>query len=119
MTFLDALRHDRIDAPWLFDGPINADIFRTYVETVLVPTLRSGDIVIPDNPGSRKAPAVRAAIRATGAKLWFLPPYSQDLNPIEQVFAKLKHLLRKAAERSRETLWRKTGDLLSMFSPQE
>mgnify|MGYP002777162564 FL=1 len=119
MTFLAALRHDRIDAPWVFDGPINAEIFRTYVEQVLVPTLHPGDIVILDNLGSHKAPAIRAAIRATGARLWFLPPYSPDLNPIEQVFAKLKHLLRKAAERSKETLWRKIGDILAMFTPQE
>ena len=119
MTFLAALRHDRIDAPWVFDGPVNAEIFRTYVEKVLAPTLRPGDIVILDNLGSHKAPAIRAAIRAAGARLWFLPPYSPDLNPIEQVFAKLKHLLRKAAERSKEALWRKIGDLLALFSPQE
>ena len=119
MTFLAALRHDRIDAPWVFDGPINAEIFRTYVEKVLVPTLHPGDIVILDNLGSHKAPAIRQAIRAAGARLWFLPAYSPDLNPIEQVFAKLKHLLRKAAERSKETLWRKIGDLLTLFSPQE
>lgn len=122
MTFLAALRHDRIDAPWVFDGPINAEIFRTYVEKVLAPTLHPGDIVILDNldnPGSHKAPAIRAAIRAAGARLWFLPPYSPDLNPIEQVFAKLKHLLRKAATRSKQTLWRKIGDLLAQFTPQE
>jgi transposase len=119
MTFLAARRHDRIDAPWVFDGPINADVFRTYVEKVLVPTLHLGDIVILDNLGSHKAPAIRDAIRAAGAKLWFLLPYSPDLNPIEQVFAKLKHLLRKTAERSKETLWRKIGDLLSQFTPQE
>lgn len=119
MTFLAALRHDRIDAPWVFDGPINAEVFRTYVEKVLAPTLKPGDIVILDNLGSHKVPAIRAAIRAAGARLWFLPAYSPDLNPIEQVFAKLKHLLRKAAERSKETLWRKIGDLLTLFSPQE
>ena len=119
MTFLAALRHDRIDAPWVFDGPINAEVFRTYVEQVLVPTLHPVDIVILDNLGSHKAPEIRTAIRAAGAKLLFLPPYSPDLNPIEQVFAKLKHLLRKAAERSKETLWRRIGDLLSLFSPKE
>src|SRR6202035_3546398 len=96
-TFLAALRHDRIDAPWLFDGPIDGESFRTYVEKVLVPTLRPGDIVIMDNLGSHKAKAVRQLIRAAGAKLFFLPKYSPDLNPIEQFFAKLKHLLRKAA----------------------
>ena len=96
-TFLAALRHDRLDAPWLFDGPIDGESFRTYVEKVLVPTLRPGDIVIMDNLGSHKAKAVRQLIRAAGAKLFFLPKYSPDLNPIEQVFPKLKHLLRKAA----------------------
>ena len=91
MTFLAALRHDRIDAPWVLDGPINGESFRTYVEKVLVPTLRPGDIVIMDNLGSHKGKAVRPLIRAAGAKLFFLPNYSPDLNPIEQVFAKLKH----------------------------
>ena len=86
---------------------------------MLVPTLHPGDIVILDNPGSHKAPAIRAAIRAAGARLWFLPPYSPDLNPIEQFFAKLKHLLRKAATRTKETLWRKIGDLLALFTPEE
>ena len=119
MTFLAALRHDRIDAPWVIDGPINGDAFRTWVERVLVPTLHSGDVVILDNLGSHKSPAVRAAIRSVGAHLWFLPPYSPDLNPIEQVFAKLKHLLRKAAERSKDALWRRIGDLLDKFTPQE
>ena len=119
MTFLAALRHDRIDAPWVFDGPINGDSFRTYVEQELVPTLSPGDIVVWDNLGSHKSQAVRAAIRAAGAHLLFLPPYSPDLNPIEQVFAKLKHLLRKAAERTVEATWGRIGDLLNQFSPQE
>ena len=102
MTFLAALRHDRIDAPWLLEGPIDGESFRTYVEKVLVPTLRPGDIVIMDNLGSHKGKAVRQLIRSAGAKLFFLPKYSPDLNPIEQVFAKLKHLLRKAAARTVE-----------------
>ena len=92
MTFLAALRHDRIDAPWVFDGPINGEAFRVYVEKELVPTLAEGDIVVWDNLGSHKSQAVRAAIRATGAHLLFLPPYSPDPNPIKQVFAKLKRL---------------------------
>jgi putative transposase len=87
MTFLAALRHDRIDAPWVVDGPINGSSFRLYVEKILVPTLNKGDIVILDNLGSHKSNAVRAAIRAAGARLFFLPPYSPGLNPIEQVFA--------------------------------
>jgi putative transposase len=119
MTFLAALRCDRIDAPWLIDGPINGERFRLYVETVLVPTLRPGDIVILDNLGSHKGQAIRRAIRTAGAKLLFLPKYSPDLNPIEQVFAKLKHLLRKAAKRSFDTVCTCIGSLLNDFTPQE
>jgi putative transposase len=119
MTFLAALRHDRIEAPWLLDGPIDGDSFRAYVEKVLVPTLRPGDIVIIDNLGSHKGKAVRQAIRAAGAKLFFLPKYSPDLNPIEQVFAKLKHLLRKAAARTLETICAAIGQLLGAFTPHE
>ena len=112
MTFVAALRHDRIDAPWVYDGPINGQAFRAYVERVLVPTLTPGDVVVMDNLSSHKGKAIRAAIRNVGARLLFLPAYSPDLNPIEQVFAKLKHLLRKAAERTRETTWRRIGTLL-------
>ena len=96
LTFIAALRHDRIDAPWVIDGPINGELFLLYVEQVLAPTLTKGDVVILDNLGSHKGKAARAAVRAKGAHLIFLPPYSPDLNPIEQVFAKLKHLMRKA-----------------------
>ena len=119
MTFVAALRHDRIDAPWVLDGPMNGDSFKTYVEKVLAPTLSSGDIVVMDNLGSHKGRAVRAAIRAKGARLLFLPPYSPDLNPIEQVFAKLKHLLRKASERTVQATWRRIGDLLQHFPAAE
>lgn len=119
LTFLAALRHDRLSAPCVFDGPINGASFLAYVEQVLVPTLTPRDIVIFDNLGSHKGKAVRKAIRATGAKLFFLPPYSPDLNPIEQVFAKFKTLLRKAAERSVEDTWRRIGDLMPSFTPQE
>jgi len=119
MTFLAALRHDRVEAPWLIDGPINGESFLAYVEQLLVPTLGPGDIVIIDNLGSHKGKAVRRAIRAAGAKLFFLPPYSPDLNPIEQVFAKLKTLLRKAAERTVEATWKRIGSLLACFTPQE
>jgi len=94
-TFLAALRNDRIDAPCLFDGPINGERFRAYVDQFLVPTLKPGDVVILDNLGSHKGKAVRKAIRDVGARLVFLPKYSPDLNPIEQVFAKFKTLLRK------------------------
>lgn len=119
MTFIAALRNDRIDAPWVLNGPVNGEAFRTYVEAELVPTLKAGDIVIMDNLGSHKGPAIRAAIRSVGARLLFLPPYSPDLNPIEQVFAKLKHLLRKAAERTVEDTWRRIGSLLYQFTPEE
>ena len=118
-TFLAALRHDRIDAPWLLNGPIDGESFRTYVEKVLVPTLRPGDIVVMDNLGSHKGKAIRQLIRAAGAKLIFLPKYSPDLNPIEQVFAKLKHLLRKLAARSVEALYTAIGQLLGAFTPDE
>jgi transposase len=119
LTFLAALRCDRIDAPCVIDGPIDGEIFLAYVEQSLIPTLRSGDIVIIDNLGSHKSAAVRRAIRAAGAKLFFLPPYSPDLNPIEQVFSKLKTLLRKAAERTVEATWKRIGQLLDAFSPSE
>ena len=119
LTFLAALRIDRIDAPCVIDGPINGQSFFAYVEQILVPTLRPGDIVIIDNLGSHKAKRTRQAIRAVGAKLLFLPPYSPDLNPIEQVFAKLKTLLRKAEERTVEATWRRIGELLDHFTPTE
>jgi putative transposase len=119
MTFLAALRHNRIDAPWLLDGPINGEKFLLYVEKFLVPTLKPGDIVIMDNLGSHKGLAVRKAIRSAGAKLFFLPKYSPDLNPIEQVFAKLKHLLRKAAARSFDAICAAIGQLLDSFTQQE
>ena len=119
MTFIAALRADRIDAPFVFDGPINGRLFLAWVEQCLVPTLSPGDVVILDNLGSHKAKAVRAAIRSAGAHLLFLPPYSPDLNPIEQVFAKLKHLLREAQERTREATWRRIGLLLNRFPPAE
>jgi transposase len=118
-TFVAALRLDRIEAPWLLEGPIDGESFRIYVARVLVPTLRTGDIVIMDNLGSHKGKAVRDLIRAVGAKLFFLPKYSPDLNPIEQVFAKLKHLLRKAAARTVETVCAAIGEILGDFTPQE
>jgi transposase len=119
LTFLAALRHDRIDAPCVLDGPINGLSFLAYVEQILLPTLSAGDVVIMDNLGSHKRQAIRQAIRAVGAKLLFLPPYSPDLNPIEQVFAKLKTLLRKAGERTIEATWRRIGALLGEFRPDE
>ena len=117
--FLPRLRIDRIDAPWLIDGPIDGESFRTYVERVLVPTLRADNIVVMDNLGSHKGKAVREMIRATGAKLFFLPKYSPDLNPIEQVFAKLKHLLRKTNARTVEAVCAAIGECLRAFTPEE
>lgn len=119
MTFLAALRVDRIDAPCVFDGPINGESFQLYVEQILLPCLKPGDIVIMDNLGSHRGQAVRSAITKRGARLVFLPPYSPDLNPIEQVFAKLKHLMRKASERTLDTAWQRIGTLLGSFSEQE
>lgn len=119
MTFLAALRHDQITAPWLIEGPIDGDSFTTYVEKVLLPTLRQGDIVIMDNLGSHRGRAVRALIRSAGAKLFFLPKYSPDFNPIEQLFAKLKHLLRRTAARTVETICAAIGELLGAFSKRE
>jgi transposase len=119
MTFLAALRHDRIEAPWLIDGPINGERFRLYLERVLLPTLKPGDILIMDNLGSHKGKAVRRMIRSAGARLIFLPKYSPDLNPIEQVFSKLKHELRSAAARSADTVCDAIGQILPTFSPQE
>jgi transposase len=118
-TFLAALRHDRIDAPCLFDGPINGERFLAYVKQMLVPTLKPGDVVIFDNLGSHTSQAVRQAIRKVGAKRILLPKYSPDLNPIEQVFAKLKTLLRKAAPRSPDGVCTAIGQLLESFKPEE
>ncbi len=103
----------------MLDGPINGQSFLAYVEQFLLPTLSHGDVVIMDNLGSHKSQAVRHAIRSVGARLIFLPPYSPDLNPIEQVFAKLKTLLRKANERTVEATWMRIGSLLDAFSPTE
>ncbi|SEG52002.1 Transposase [Methylobacterium sp. 190mf] len=103
----------------MLDGPINRDAFQVYVDQVLVPELAPGGIVIMDNLGSHKGPAVRAAIEAAGARLLFLPPYSPDFNPIEMAFSKLKAGLRKAAERTREGLWTTIGRLVDAVTPDE
>jgi transposase len=118
-TFLAALRCDRLTAPCVIDGPINGLTFQAYVEQILVPTLQPGDMVIIDNLGSHKGKAVRQAIEQAGALLLYLPPYSPDLNPIEQVFAKLKAMLRKTAARSLNALWTAVGTLLERFSARE
>ena len=119
LTFIAGLRCDGLYAPLLLDGPINATSFLAWVEQCLVPSLKFGDIVVLDNLGSHKGQAARKAIRAAGAKLIFLPPYSPDLNPIEQAFAKLKTLLRKVDARSVEETWHSIGSLLADFRPAE
>jgi transposase len=119
MTFLAALRHDRVEAPWLLEGPINGESFRLYVEQVLSPTLQPADIVIMDNLGSHRSSAVRRALRAVGAKLFFLPKYSPDLNPIEMLFSKLKHRLRNAARRTKDAIYNALADLLPTVQPSE
>ena len=119
LTFIAALRADRIDAPCVFNGPINGEAFTAYVEQVLAPTLAPGDVVILDNLGSHKGQAARAAIRKVGAHMIFLPPYSPDLNPIEQVFAKLKHFLREGAARTQDSVIDSVAQILETFTPNE
>ena len=119
MTFIAALRHDRVEAPWLIEGPINGESFRLYIDQVLIPTLRPGDIVIMDNLGSHRSIAVRRALRAAGAKLFYLPKYSPDLNPIEMLFSKLKHGLRKAARRTQDALYEALVQLLPTVAIHE
>jgi transposase len=119
LTFLGALRCDRLTAPCVFDGPINGECFRAYVEQQLLPVLKAGDIVIMDNLGSHKSAALRRMIKAAGARLWYLPPYSPDLNPIEQTFAKIKHWMRTAQKRTVDDTWRHIGDLVATIQPSE
>ncbi|MGV4796854.1 IS630 family transposase [Rhizobium sp. F40D2] len=119
MTFIAALRTDRVSAPWIIDGPINAERFLIYVEKVLVPELKPGDIVVMDNLGSHKAKAIRVAIRWAGARLFFLPQYSPDLNPIEKLFAKIKHGLRQAQARTRNAIDDALAAILQTVSPKE
>jgi transposase len=118
-TFIAALTEDGLVAPGVFDGAINGDLFLAYVEQILVPTLKVGDIVIMDNRSSHKKAAVGRAIEDAGATRLFLPPYSPDLNPIEQVFDKLKSLLRAKALRTVDALWKALGSISDCVSPQE
>ena len=118
-TFVAGLRRAGITAPLVLDGPMTGNAFRAYVEQFLVPTLSPGDVVVMDNLAAHKVAGIRAAIAAAGASILYLPPYSPDLNPIEQMFAKLKALLRKASARTREMLWTTIGQLLHTFSPTE
>jgi transposase len=118
-TFVAGLRNTGMVAPMVLDGPINGELFQVYVDQVLVPELRPGDVVVMDNLGSHKRASVRAAIEAAGASLLYLPPYSPDFNPIEQAFAKLKAMLRKAAKRTLNDLWNTIGRIIETFTPVE
>jgi len=118
-TFVAGLRSTGLIAPFVLDGPMTGEAFRAYVEQFLAPVLAAGDVVVMDNLGAHKVAGVAEAIAASGASILYLPPYSPDLNPIEQVFAKLKALLRKAAARTREALWDKIGCLLDHFHSAE
>ena len=118
-TFVAGLRMSGLTAPFVVDGAMNGDVFRAYVEQVLAPTLAPGDVVVLDNLSSHKVAGVREMIEARGASLVYLPPYSPDLNPIEQAFAKLKAMLRKIAARTVAALWDALGDILDRFTPQE
>ncbi len=119
MTFLAALRHDGIEAPCVFDGPINGPRFTTWVEQMLCPIPNEGDIVILGNLGAHKGEAVRQAIKARGAALLFLPPYSPDLNPIEQAFSKIKHWMRMARGRLVEAVYNALAEIIAALPPQE
>jgi transposase len=118
-TFVAGLRATELTAPCVIDGPMNGNAFLAYVEQILIPTLKPGDIVVLDNLSAHKVRGVREAIEAAGARLFYLPPYSPDFNPIEQLFAKLKALLRKAAERTVDALWSRIASLLNAFTPEE
>ena len=118
-TFVAGLRNSGMIAPMVLDGPINGELFQDYVDQVLVPELHPGDVVVMDNLGSHKGAGVRAAIEAVGASLLYLPPYSPDFNPIENAFAKLKAMLRKAAARTVGALWKVIGRTIETFTPRE
>ena len=118
-TFIAALRHDRITAPMLLDGPMDGTSFLEYVQRVLAPELKQGDMVICDNLSSHKVAGVREAIQACGAELLYLPAYSPDLNPIEMAFSKLKAILRQQAQRSFEGLIRATSLAIDRFSSSD
>ena len=118
-TFVAGLRHHRLTAPMVVDGPMDGELFLAWVEQFLCPTLETGDIVILDNLSSHKVQGVQQALTAVGVRALYLPPYSPDLNPIEKFFSKLKTLLRKAAKRSTEELWKEIGELLNSVTSSE
>lgn len=118
-TFIAALRHDRFDAPWVIGGAMNREFFDLYVETQLAPTLEKGDVIILDNLATHRSPRAQDILKAIGAWFLFLPPYSPDLNPIEMAFAKLKALIRKAAARTYDELWKAVGHVCDLFTEEE
>lgn len=118
-TFIAALRHDRLDAPWVIDGAMNGEFFDLYIKTQLAPTLQKGDVVILDNLATHKSPKAAATLRDIGAWFLFLPPYSPDLNPIEMAFSKIKTLVRKAAARTYDQLWKAVGNVCNLFTEEE
>ena len=118
-TFIAALRCHGLTAPWVLDRPMNRHLFETYIETQLAPTLKAGDVVVLDNLASHKSPRAAEILKDRGAWFLFLPPYSPDLNPIELVFAKLKTLLRKAAARTFDEVWKTIGQICDLFPPKE
>ncbi len=118
-TFIAGLRHDRLTAPWVIQGAINRERFNLYVESQLAPTLKPGDVVILDNLSSHKSANAAEALKSVGAWFLFLPPYSPDLNPIEMAFAKLKALIRKAAARSYDEVWKAAGAICNLYTAQE
>mgnify|MGYP000462589816 CR=1 FL=1 len=118
-TFIGALRHDRLDAPWVISGAMNSEMFALYVKAQLAPTLRQGAIAILDNLSSHKSPGAARALRHVGAWFLFLPPYSLDLTPIEMAFSKLKTLIRKAAARTYDQLWQTIGHVCDLFTDEE
>ncbi len=118
-TFIAALRQDGLTAPWVIDGAINRELFNTYIETQLLPTLKPRDMVMLDNLSSHKSAAAAEMLKSVGAGFLFLPSYSPDLNPIEMAFSKLKALIRKAAARTYDDLWKATGEVCDLFSEEE
>jgi len=118
-TFVAALRHDGLTAPWVIDRPMSRKVFELYVETQLAPTLKPGDLVILDNLASHKSERARAILKERGAWFLFLPPYSPDLNPIEMAFSKLKAHLRRVSVRTIDALWQAIGDICDLYSPEE
>jgi transposase len=118
-TFIAGLRQNGVIAPLVLDGPMTGAAFRAYVEQALVPALKPGDVVVMDNLAAHKVAGIEEAIARAGASLLYLPPYSPDLNPIEQLIAQLKALLRKVAARTKETLWATAGQLLDLILPSQ